>query len=212
MHTYHTQIYVTAVAGLSVPSRLECTADTTHTTYAHATTDTAQHSMHVMCGGGMVRGGSELHFNFKLPHSRSCVRELCVSAEVSPHALAIMIEKLYTKTSSPMLWQTSASSGWVSHISAHTACAAQVMAFGKAKKGNCVGMKTHVFGCASPFPGVALLRHSSGAHNTSHPISSVLSNPIPSGQVTIPSHPIPSHPISSIGSRHRDAVRVRDSD
>ena len=65
-----------------------------------------------------------------------------MSAEVSPHALAIMIEKLYRKTSSPMLWQTFASSGWVSHISAHTACAAQVMAFGKTKKGNCVGMKT----------------------------------------------------------------------
>ena len=97
----------------------------------------------MLCAGEFkLRGGSELHFNFKLPHSRSCVRELCVSAEVSPHALAIMIEKLYTKTSSPMLWQTSASSGWVSHISAHTACAAQVMAFGKAKKGNCVGMKT----------------------------------------------------------------------
>ena len=47
-----------------------------------------------------LSGVSELYFTFKLPHSRSCVRELCVSAEVSPHALASMIEKLHTKTSS----------------------------------------------------------------------------------------------------------------
>ena len=45
-----------------------------------------------------------------------------------------------------------------------------------------------------PSPGVALLRHSSGANNTSHPVSSrhVQSHPIRS-----PSHPIPSCPISS---------------
>ena len=63
------------------------------------------------------------------------------SAEVYPHALGSMIEKLHTKTNPPMLWQTDASSGWVSHISALTACAAQAMAFGKAKKEKCVGMK-----------------------------------------------------------------------
>ena len=45
----------------------------------------------------LVRGDTELHFTFKLPHSRSCVRELCVSAEVSPHALGSMIEKMHTK-------------------------------------------------------------------------------------------------------------------
>ena len=55
------------------------------------------------------------------------------------------------------------------------------------------GRSTPISGCASTFQGVALLRHSSGAHNTSHPISSVLSNPIPSGHHPIPSHPIPSH-------------------
>ena len=57
-----------------------------------------------------------------------------------------------------------------------------------------LGQGTYLSGCASPCPGVAILRHSSGAHNTSHPISSrhVQSHPVRS-----PSHPIPSHPISS---------------
>ena len=55
------------------------------------------------------------------------------------------------------------------------------------------GRSTPISGCASTFQGVALLRHSSSAHNTSHPISSVLSNPIPAGHHPIPSHPIPSH-------------------
>ena len=56
------------------------------------------------------------------------------------------------------------------------------------------GWGTHVSGCASPLPGVALLRHGSGAHNTSHPISS---RPVQSHPVRSPSHPIPYHPISS---------------
>ena len=56
------------------------------------------------------------------------------------------------------------------------------------------GWGTHVPGCASPLPGVALLRHGSGAHNTSHPISS---RPVQSHPVRSPSHPIPYHPISS---------------
>ena len=56
----------------------------------------------------------------------------------------------------------------------------------------CHGWGTHVSGCASPLPGVALLRHGSGAHNTSHPISS---RPVQSHPVRSPSHPIPSHPI-----------------
>ena len=56
------------------------------------------------------------------------------------------------------------------------------------------GWGTHVPGCASPLPGVALLRHGSGAHNTSHPISS---RPVQSHPVRSPSHPIPYHTISS---------------
>ena len=56
------------------------------------------------------------------------------------------------------------------------------------------GWGTHVSGCASPLPGVALLRHGSGAHNTSHPISS---RPVQSHPVRSPSHTIPYHPISS---------------
>ena len=60
--------------------------------------------------GLQISGVSELYFTFKLPHSRSCVRELCVSAEVSPHALGSMIEKLHTKTSSVMHWQAYVSS------------------------------------------------------------------------------------------------------
>ena len=54
----------------------------------------------------------------------------------------------------------------------------------------CQGRGTHPSGCTSPLPSLTLLRHSSGAHNTSHPISSRPDNPIPPGH-----HPIPSHPI-----------------
>lgn len=82
MHTYHTQIYVTAVAGLSVPSRLECTADTTHTTYAHATTDTAQHSMHVMCGGGMATP------QLSVPAARRRSARLLLDAPIAWHGHA----------------------------------------------------------------------------------------------------------------------------
>ena len=57
------------------------------------------------------------------------------------------------------------------------------------------GRGTHVSGCANPFQGVALLRHSSGAHNTSHSISShhVQSHPVRS-----PSHPIPPLPLTDL--------------
>ena len=61
----------------------------------------------------------------------------------------------------------------------------------------CHGWGTHVPGCASPPPGVALLRHGFGAHNTSHPIPSrpVQSHPVRSPSHPIPYHTIPSHPI-----------------
>ena len=58
----------------------------------------------------------------------------------------------------------------------------------------CHGRGTHVPGCASPLPGVAFLRHGSGAHNTSHPISS---RPVQSHPVRSPSHTIPYYPIAS---------------
>ena len=61
----------------------------------------------------------------------------------------------------------------------------------------CLGRNAHVSGCDNPCPGVALLRHGSGSHISSHPIPSHLvpSNLIPSGHHTIPSHTIPYHTI-----------------
>ena len=51
-----------------------------------------------------------IHFTFKLTAEKKCFLRPLVSAEVSPHTLGSMIEKLHTKTSSVMHWQAYVSS------------------------------------------------------------------------------------------------------
>ena len=57
-----------------------------------------------------IRGDTEGYFTFKLSHEKSCVWESLVSAEVSQHALASMIEKQHTQTSFTIHWQSIISS------------------------------------------------------------------------------------------------------
>ena len=60
--------------------------------------------------GTHVRGVRQDKCSFKLTHEKSCVLESLVSAEVSQHALASMIEKQHTQTSFTIHWQTIISS------------------------------------------------------------------------------------------------------
>ena len=58
----------------------------------------------------MIRGDIEDFFTFKLSAEKKCFLRPLVSAEVSLHALASMIEKLHTQTSFTIHWQSITSS------------------------------------------------------------------------------------------------------
>ena len=58
----------------------------------------------------LIRGDIEDFVTFKLSAEKKCFLRPLVSAEVSLHALASMIEKLHTQTSFAIHWQSITSS------------------------------------------------------------------------------------------------------